>query len=75
MVDRYTKAVLTVIAIALVVIAVQNMVHSSAAQLSNAGIQKVQICDPTDCASVTPHTIFFRGQTIKTYGLLVVPSH
>jgi len=42
MVDRYTKALLTVIAAALVSIVVQNSISSSAAQ---SQIQKVQTCD------------------------------
>jgi hypothetical protein len=59
-IDRYTKAVLTVIAAALVTLATQNAIHSSNAQLTN-GVQKVAVCnlvgplqDPRDpeCASV-----------------------
>jgi hypothetical protein len=50
MVDRYTKAVLTVIAVALVSIVVQNSISSSVAQ---SQIQRVQICDNNGaCAGV-----------------------
>src|SRR5215468_4761020 len=51
MVDRYTKAVLTVIAAALVAIVVQNSINSSAAQGPN--VPKVQVCDAGgNCVSV-----------------------
>ena len=51
MVDRYTKAVLTVIAAALVALVTQGAIRESRAQL---GIQKVQICgdNAADCASI-----------------------
>ena len=50
-VDRYTKAVLTVIAAALVAIVVQNSIGSSEAQSSN--IPRVQVCDAWgNCASL-----------------------
>jgi hypothetical protein len=42
MVDRYTKSVLTAIALALTIIAVQNAIGPSVAQ---QGPQKVQLCD------------------------------
>jgi hypothetical protein len=42
MVDRYTKSVLTAIALALMIIAVQNAIGPSVAQ---QGQQKVQLCD------------------------------
>lgn len=51
MVDRYTKAVLTVIAAALVTIAAQNFIGPSSAQ--SLGVPKVQICDARGiCASI-----------------------
>ena len=50
MVDRYTKWVLTVIAAALVIMVVQNVIRPSVAQ-SYPEIQKVQICeDARNCA-------------------------
>ena len=51
-VDYYTKAVLTVIAVALTISAMQNMVNVSNAQQSS--IQKVTICDENGerCASI-----------------------
>jgi hypothetical protein len=42
MIDRYTKSVLTAIALALTIIAVQNAIGPSVAQ---QGPQKVQLCD------------------------------
>ena len=48
--DLYTKAVLTVIAIALSAIALQNALPSAIAQ---SGIQKVVVCENLyNCASV-----------------------
>lgn len=52
--DLYTKVVLTVIALALSAIALQNTLPSAFAQ--SGGIQKVIICDarsPTYCADVS----------------------
>ena len=51
-VDYYTKAVLTVIAAALTISALQNMVNVSNAQQSS--IQKVTICDENgeQCAGI-----------------------
>ena len=54
MIDRYTKTVLTVIAVALVVLAIQGAIGQSNAQ--NRGIQMVRICqsatDGVTCAAV-----------------------
>ena len=52
--DRYTKIVLTVIAISLATIALQNVIPSASAQQSARPV-KVLICDPEDtdrCARV-----------------------
>lgn len=52
MTDRYTKATLTIIAVALVAIVVQNSVGPVGAQ---TGVQRVVICDAADttrCATV-----------------------
>lgn len=52
MTDRYTKAVLTIIAAALVAIAVQNLVGPVGAQ---GVVQRVVLCDARDnsrCATV-----------------------
>jgi hypothetical protein len=52
MIDRYSKAVLTIIAAALVAIVAQNTIGPLNAQ---SGVQRVVICDPRDpgrCASL-----------------------
>jgi hypothetical protein len=52
--DRYTKAVLTVIAVSLAVIALQHTIPSAFAQNNSAPV-KVIICDPAiseNCAAV-----------------------
>ena len=51
MIDRYTKAVLTVIASALTLLVIQNAMQPAIAQ---GGVAKVQICGSSafDCASV-----------------------
>ena len=58
--DRYTKAVLTIIAIALSVIALQQTLPSAFAQ-NNAQPVKVIVCDPihwrVECADVNSGAI------------------
>lgn len=69
MVDRYTKAVLTVIAAALVSMVVQNTVAPLRAQ----GATRVVICDVNDlerCASLWPYTVADQNRTY--YGLQTV---
>jgi len=58
--DLYTKAVLTVIAIALSAIALQHAIPSAFAQNIIQQPVKVIICDPIswmDCAAVTGSTV------------------
>jgi hypothetical protein len=50
MVDRYTKAILTVIAVALTALAFHDFIVPLGAQ--NRDIQKVQICDGTGISSL-----------------------
>jgi hypothetical protein len=57
--DRYSKAVLTVIACALVAIAAENAIPAAHAQLGAP--QKVQICDDMHCADMTP-VVLGKGQ-------------
>ena len=55
MIDRYTKAVLTVIAVCLCLITAQNFNFIPSAEASGDSIQKVAICSfnfPEDCAYV-----------------------
>lgn len=54
MVDRYTKTILTVIALSLVVIAAENLHWSAKAQ--SRDVQKVAICDVAGvfCADTEP---------------------
>lgn len=52
MIDRYTKAVLTVIAVCLCLITAQNFNFIPSAEASGYGIQKVAICaynNPATC--------------------------
>jgi hypothetical protein len=60
----YMKAVLTVIAISLVVLVIQNGIRGSRADNE---IQKVQICDLKNCAELADFQI-------GRYGLVVVPT-
>jgi hypothetical protein len=69
MTDRYTKAVLTIIAAALSILVMQNFVRQSWAQLD---IQKVQICDGTmsfKCLSINEITHTFPVPTDKPYSI------
>ena len=54
MIDRYTKTVLTVIAVCLCLITAQNFNIVPSAQASDHTVQKVQICNskPNECAFV-----------------------
>jgi len=71
MVDRYTKAVLTVIAAALLALVVQNAVHTASAQ--GGQVQKVQICDSQNCADLSPIVDVSSGRIATTWGLSVAP--
>jgi hypothetical protein len=71
MVDRYTRCVLTVIAVALVVLVIQDTIRTSVAQSPN--IQKVQICDERNCATLKPYTFEFGGHS-NTVDVLPVLS-
>jgi hypothetical protein len=74
MVDRYTKAVLTVIAGALSIIAIQGLIGATHAQLFDRP-QEVQICDSLhQCAGLSPIFSTYQGRTTTTYGLTVVPA-
>jgi hypothetical protein len=52
--DIYTKAVLTVIALGLLLLNIQSLVRPSFAQIDRSEIQKVQICDGYSCLSLSP---------------------
>jgi hypothetical protein len=67
MVDRYTKAVLTVIAAALTALAIQGLVRPLGAQTGE--VQKVQICDGRHCLSLTPHTTSTFGPPVTDWVL------
>ena len=58
MTDFYTKGVLTVIAIALLVIAYRGFNFVDPAQASYAPVQKVQICNRSgqECVDILPKT-------------------
>ena len=56
MVDRYTKAILTVIAAALTVLAIQGFVGPLGAQIVREP-QRVQICDGDHCARLAPRIV------------------
>ena len=71
--DRYLKAVLTVIACALVAIAAEGAIPSARAQISR--LQKVQICDDLHCANVDPIIVKGEGmRTVVEWGLSVAPE-
>lgn len=66
--DRYTKAVLTVIASALIILVAQNFVKKSSAQILD--IQKVQICDfPSRCLSLNEITRSLPIPTDKPFSI------
>ena len=59
--DIYTKAVLTVIAAALVAIAAGNIIHGATAQISYA---RIQICDEQNCTQLVPTQQSVGGRTV-----------
>jgi hypothetical protein len=70
-VDLYTKCVLTVIAVALTVIAVHQVIPTVAAQ---SGSTRVQICDLQNCATLFPFQQNAGGRSYIVYGLPVIPT-
>jgi hypothetical protein len=71
MIDRYTKMVLTVIAIALTVIAAKSVLHQSLAQPGLPTM--VQICDAYfRCAEIANES---SPRRVGEYGLRVVDGH
>jgi hypothetical protein len=50
--DAYVKVILTVIAVALCALVTQNAIREAKAQ--NRDLQKVQICDDSDCLRLSP---------------------
>jgi hypothetical protein len=71
MVDTYTKCILTIIAMALVVLAANKVTHTAFAQI---GYARVQICDEQNCTGLVPIQQSVAGRTVITWGLPVVPS-
>jgi hypothetical protein len=71
MADKYTKFVLTTIAVALVVIAANNITRSAAAQI---GYAKVQICDEQNCTRLIPIPQSVGGRTVYTWSVPVVTT-
>jgi hypothetical protein len=66
--DVYTKAMLTIIAAALIGLVAQNAIGTVGAQQSAP--QRVQICDISNrCAHLRPHTT--PGTGLVSYGLQV----
>ncbi len=73
MVDRYTKFVLTAIALALFAQVAPNIIRPASAQLSG-GVVEVQICDANgyDCAGVSHYTVSTLGVNLRLPGLDVI---
>jgi hypothetical protein len=71
MADIYTKCVLTIIAVALVVIAANDVTGTA---LAAVGFSRVQICDEHHCARLFSIPQNVEGQTVAVWGLPVVPT-
>jgi len=69
MIDVYSKCVLTVIAVALVFIAVIQMTSRAAAQ---TGFTRVQLCDTQNCINLIPIPQNIAGRTYTVYGMPIV---
>jgi hypothetical protein len=76
MVDRYTKGILTIIAVALTIIAAQNVTRLSVAQLQAP--LKVQLCDElSHCMQLTAMTLTENERRLRLgdrYGVPVLPD-
>ena len=68
MIDVYSKCVLTVIAVALVFIAVMQMTSRATAQ----GFTRVQLCDTQNCINLIPIPQNIAGRTYTVYGMPIV---
>ncbi|MDB5403249.1 MAG: hypothetical protein QOD93_552 [Acetobacteraceae bacterium] len=68
MADRYTKSVLTIIAITLVVLAANNVTRTALAQINFA---RVQVCDEQNCTRLVPIQQSVQGRTVITWSLPV----
>ncbi len=69
MADVYTKAVLSVIAIALTVIAADELVSGARGQI---GFARVQICDVQNCAQLFPVQTTVQGRPVTLWALPTV---
>jgi hypothetical protein len=69
MIDRYTKAVLTVIAGALVALVGQNAIAPGRAADPDLFPRKVQICDDMRCAGLSPIVLKSDGRYFTVWGL------
>ena len=68
MIDRYTKAVLTVIAVCLCLITAQNFNFIPSAEASGHSIQKVAICDEDgNCATTIAKAGSHRALLVADY--------
>ena len=67
MVDRYTKFILTMIALALVALVVEK--GSSRVYAQSDRLQKVQICDLSGCVGVTPYNVKVGSQSVRLNAL------
>jgi hypothetical protein len=71
MVDTYTKFILTIIALALVVISVDKITGTAVAQI---GYARVQVCDEQNCTRLTPIPRNVSGRTEIMWALPVVST-
>ena len=68
MVDKYTRWMLSIIAAALVIIAVDEITHEALAQI---GFARVQVCDERNCTQLVPIAANVQGRTVTLWALPV----
>ncbi len=71
MVDIYTKLMLAIIALTLVVLTAHDILHSARAQIS---FSRVQICDMQNCTGLFPYQANVTGRGVVTLWALPVAS-
>jgi|tagenome__1003787_1003787.scaffolds.fasta_scaffold14689461_1 hypothetical protein len=69
MTDIYTKCVLTVIVVAFVVLAGENLIRTALAQI---GYARLQICDEQNCTQLIPTQQSVAGRTVIVWSVPVV---
>ena len=70
-IDLYTKSMLTIIAVGIVALVIQNFTTSAEAQWDNRNIQKVEICSESHTRCVGNYTPKGRLPSLMVHDMIV----